>query len=154
MQLPQETRTIEGLEVTVTMFDVTRSAPLAAKLGKILAPALGALEFANIEAGMSPMAFMATIAPALQSAFEGLAASGDFNALATEILAGTYVVVGGKKIELGRPGAITMAFGSDLVAYTQTLWFAIETNFKRFTSAALAGFGVGQDATSPTAASA
>ena len=126
------------------MFDVTRSAPLAAKLGKVLAPALAELEYMRgIDTGSSKLEVMAALAPALKAGFEGLAAAGDFNLLAGEILAGTSVVADGSKIDLAKPGGITLAFGGDLVAYMTTLWFALEVNFKRFTSAALDGFGVG-----------
>lgn len=133
-QLPSETRTIGDVEVTITKFDVTRAAPLAAKLGKIMAPALAELQIVGfaLEGRTSVLDQLVGLAPMLHQVFESVALAGDFNALAGEILAGTSVVYDGKKYDLVKPGAVTLAFGDDLDAYTRTIAFALEFNFKGF----------------------
>lgn len=125
-------REIRGLRVFSTQLPARRAYKLLPKLGNILAPAFSKLEgvdLTNLEQDISKMA------PAFAELFAKLdeAESDD---LMESLLYSTSVVVEGKRLDLCNPHEIDVAFSGNLLAMMETLWFAVELNFRDFFSAA------------------
>lgn len=129
-----ETRTIGGLDVTSIQLPSTRAYALVRKVGKVVAPALGALR------GKTPGAIMgsdlADLAPALESLFDKLDDQ-SADSLMLEALACTSVTRQGDdgrliKYDLTTKAAIDLAFDGDLRSLLLTIKFALEVNFASF----------------------
>lgn len=125
--LRTETRTIGDLDVTTTQFSALRSLRLMTKLGSIVAPLLAKLDSIRLDTKLTD------IAPVVSEVFAHLSPD-EAIALVQEVLASTYVVKSGEKIELAGGAKIDLVFNGNLAGLLKTVVFAIEVNFKDFFS--------------------
>lgn len=131
-------RTIDGIEVTVTQFPVSRSLPLTATLMKVAGPAIGKLA-PMLGGGLDGLGKTNVdgLAPALVALADGLSEV-EIVKLLADILGGTLVVTtdeGGKlrKHDLsGGSAAIDRAFDGNLMTVFRVAAFALEVNFGSF----------------------
>lgn len=130
MGLKTETETIDGLEVSCTQFPAMRSLGLMTRLGNALAPMLAVLP-----AGTSLDSDATDVAPALGHALGALKPE-EAQALVRDVVAGTSVIVDGKRVELTDGARIGVVFDGRLGALLQVAWFAIRVNFADFIGAA------------------
>lgn len=132
MALKTETRDIDGLTVTSTQLPAMRSFALMARLGKVIAPALGMVEGVSLTSGIG------ALAPALAQLFAQLDGA-EAESLAREVLASTSVVVDGRRLELSRTEMINLAFEGRIKTMLATLKFALEVNYGDFFAGGLSG---------------
>lgn len=137
-----QTRTIDGLEVTVVQFAATRALPLLGQITAIVGPAIGALAPMLAGDGLAGLGKrrVEDLAPALAALGAGLDGGGMMR-LATGILAGTTVIAHGPngpmKYDLsGGPSAIDACFEGRLLSLFKVAAFALEHNFSGFFPAA------------------
>lgn len=130
-----ETRVINGLEVTTQQLPSMAGSRLRFKLGRLLAPSIGALRGRRIEDLMS--LDIAELAPALVALVQQLDAR-THDELLIEIFAGTYVVgkddKGKLRIELTSAQWIDQAFDGDVEAMWLAAKFALEVNVRNIAS--------------------
>ena len=133
-QLKCQTRNIDGLDVSVTEFGVFRQVALSARLGKLVAPAAGAID---LNAGLRG------------DALEGIAAllmhadPTELQALTRELFASTEIIdrtgPEPRKFQLISDAEIEDAFNGRLITMFRALAFVIETNFAAPFGGALRG---------------
>jgi len=127
MGMPRtESKTIGGLNVSVTQFMGRRALRLTARIIRTLGPAIVPLieargKFGDADAG--------SLLYALSNLSDDAA-----DELACAILAGTTVTGGESgKCDLSDPAKIDLAFGSDLLTMCKAMLFALEINYQNFT---------------------
>lgn len=126
--LKTDTRTIDDLEVHSSQLPALRAFALFARMGKVLAPALGKMQ------GLSMQADVSALGPALSELFSRLDGA-EAKELAKEILCATVVLVEGKRLTLSTDEAINMVFNGKLRTFIKTMAFALEVNFADFIAA-------------------
>lgn len=141
--IKSETREIEDLTVTTQQLPAMRAYSVFARLGKIIGPALAAVQ--GVSVSNLEELDVSEIAPAIGKALEGLA---EDEPLVLKLLASTFVVLDGKKIELTGDAQINRAFSGRFKALLLTLKFALEVNFSDFLDGKLAGLGESPEAES------
>ena len=132
------TRDIDGLDVTVTQFAVSRTLPLLATLMQVAGPAIGKLA-PMLGGGMAGLGKtqVDALAPALVALAGGLAEVQAAKLLA-DLLGGTIVVAtddNGKLVKhdlSGGTGAIDRAFDGRLMTVFKVAAFALEVNYGDF----------------------
>ena len=135
MSLKSRTEEIDGISITSTQFPAMKAYRLFARLGKLLAPSVGAI--ASAEDGQDTQS--------IGDALTGLFAQLDEKAaedLALQLLAASTVrlVREGKPdsiISLTSKDAIDAAFGGSLMAMLGAMKLAAEVNFADFIASAL-----------------
>ena len=137
--MPIETRSkrLGAYDVTVTQFSATRALTLAAKLGRLLGPAIGAIA-PLLAGGVDELGKrdVSDLSPALAAAFAAME-DGAVDALVAEVLAGTSVIVADAdgrsvKTDLTSRAMIDRAFGADLGGLLAAVGFALEVNYRDF----------------------
>lgn len=131
MGLREETRTIAGVPVTCVQFASRRSLRVAATVLKIGGPAVLAVamggQLSKLDIGD------------LTEALRGLEPSA-VEELAGVLLAGSWAVVDGKKVEFLRPENLDVAF-IGLGPLLQAMRFSLEVNFSDFFDGLSGGAG-------------
>jgi hypothetical protein len=125
MSLKQESREIDGIMITTTQLPPMRAFPLMAKLGKILAPALGAI------GDIDPESDVKELGPALASLF-GQLNEVDSTNLILEIFANTSAQSEGKLSPLNTDAMVNMVFAGKFVSMLNAMRFVLEVNFADF----------------------
>lgn len=134
MALKRETREINGLEVTSTQLPVLRQYKLMARLGRLLAPALGRIEGLD---KLSVTDDVSKLMPALSELFMKLDET-ELMSLARDLLAGTQVKVEDQLYSLADDKTINNVFAGNLKAMLGSMKFSVEVNFGDFFGDALA----------------
>ncbi len=127
----KETRSIDGLQVTVVQFEAVRGFSVGVKLGKALGPALFLLP------GVAPDADAGALIPMIGEVLERLD-NGAGERLMVELLAGTIVETDGKRFSLSGVPEINTAFEGNLRTMIKVCAFAAEVNFAGFFDGAFA----------------
>lgn len=131
MALKTERREIDGIALVSTQLPAMRSFRLLARLGRALAPAVGALR--GVTLGMDAT----VLAPAIAAIFEHLGPD-EAVTLALAALQSTVAIVDGKQVELTSETLLDIAFNGKPLALLGAVRFALEVNFADFFSAAAA----------------
>lgn len=126
-----EKKTIGDLEITVTQFPALKSFSLLARLGKVIAPALGKVQGLTLESDVS------ALGPALAELFSRLDEA-DASALVRDVLASSHAVYDGKLVPLDRAETIDLVFSGRMRLLLEVLRFALEVNYGDFFGGALA----------------
>lgn len=136
-----EEREFDGVQVLSTQLDVIRQSRLLGRLGKLLGDSLAQVVVAladvaavgGKDAAMAALSKknLADLAPAFTAAFERLDEA-EHDQLLLRILAGTEVVVDGKKSNLLALDKINRAFDGRLATLYKVVWFALEVNYAGF----------------------
>lgn len=131
MQAQTETREIDGLTVTSTPLPARRANRLLTRLGALIAPLgdliAGAQTGANSFADVDLQGLGAALGGAL-SQVQGDAA----DAMITQTLVATTVIVDGRRVDLSSGEAIDVVFQGRLGTMYKVLGFALEVNFRDF----------------------
>lgn len=117
-----QTVDIDGIEVTTTQFTFMRSSALMAKLGKVIAPAIGMLNSFDLESDIS------TLGPAIGALCSQLP-SHEVEPLFLEILAGTNVTIGNKMFTLDSKAKIDTAFSGQMLTGFKVIAHALKVNY-------------------------
>lgn len=136
-----EEREIDGLRVITTQLDFVRQSRLFARLGRLLGESMVdvVLVLASAAAKGGKAAAMDVLgkvdlrelAPALKAAFDKLSEE-EHDQLLLKILAGTEVIVDGRKSDLLSLDKLNRAFDGRLAAGWKAAWFALEVNYADF----------------------
>jgi hypothetical protein len=152
VSLKRETRSIDGLDFAVTQHGARRSLRLDARIMRQLGPGLAdVLTGERVDGGD-----LAAMARGLVPLFAHLT-DDDADALVSEILAFTSVVVDGCNLEMSKAAHFEQAFAGRRMTLWKVVGFALEVNYRDFFDAARAAIErlkvAGGDAASPTAPS-
>lgn len=134
----QESKTIEGLEVTVVKLEPVAAYMLLARVGPVLLPALLASKGVQLTGGIE------SLAPAAKAMLDGLTPEAA-KAIMLDVFQSTSVIVRSagepRRYDLcGGIGEINKAFAGKFKGMLAALWFAIGVQFADFFAASdLAG---------------
>lgn len=134
MGLRTESRTIDGIDVTVTQHPAIRGLKLGARLTRAIGPTLGYLR------GMSMQSDTAELGEALGDLFSRLEGD-ELTGLLRDVFAFSAATVDGKIVELTSDARIDMAFEGRVRTMIAAALFAIEVNFADFFGGASSGPG-------------
>ena len=124
--MEEQTRTIEGMDVTTSKLPAMRSFAIMPRVLKIIAPGVAAIQ--GGKDGLSDLD-LSELMPQLSESLNAIA--GDTR-LVYDLLASTYVVRDGKRIELNSEAKINAAFDGNLKGLLLTLKFSLEVTFNDF----------------------
>ncbi len=135
--LKTQSKTISGLEITVTQFPAIPAFALAHKLVSLLGSVWGKVPDGSGIAGIGA-AICASRDP------------DEMIALLKEVLACSTATCDGKQIPLNSAEGINAAFAGNMPAMLGAAQFAIEVNFSDFFGGALAGLSQAASAANPS----
>lgn len=135
MGLKTESREIDGFHVTTTQFGVFRQLDLLTTVGKMFSPVLSSVG-GSLLAGQKMEDLLGIDVGTAAAMFFDKLSPGDVPRLATEALAGTFVVVNGGRVELTTRERIEVVFGPNIMTLLKVVWFALQVNFADFIAAA------------------
>lgn len=130
MSLKTSTRSIDGMDVSVTQLPARKGLKLAGKLGRIIAPVLSHINGVSLDSDLT------ALAPALTALFSNLE-DRDYDTLLLEILCMTAVVTQGHRHELTSLEKIDFVFGGDMPKLVKVCAYALEVNFGDFIAGGL-----------------
>jgi len=138
MKLKSESTVIDGIELMTTQLPGLDSFELLARLGKLFAPAIGALApLLGGEGGMDKLlsSDVSTLGPALTLMFAQLG-GGEAQSLARAIFVSTTARDGGKLIPLNTEGNINLVFSGSVKTLISAMAFVVKVNYADFFDAA------------------
>lgn len=130
MSLKTSTRSIDGMDVSVTQLPARKGLKLAGKLGRVIAPVLSHIGNVKLDSDLT------ALAPALTALFSNLD-DRDYDVLLLEILCMTAVVTQGVRHELTSLEKIDFVFGGDMPKLVRVCAYALEVNFGDFIAGGL-----------------
>lgn len=130
--LKRETRAIDGLDFTVVQHGARRSLRLDARIMRQLGPGLADM----LTGARVSRDDLAAMVRGLVPLFGNLT-DDDADALVSEILAFTSVVVDGCNLEMSKPAHFEQAFSGRRMTLWKAVGFALEVNYRDFFDAAM-----------------
>mgnify|MGYP001578780323 CR=1 FL=1 len=130
MATKTDTKIFDGVQVTSVQLPAMLGYDLLNKVGEVFSPALAALKGVEVDTFESLITRLdvSALGPPLMALFGKLNAADKKN-LPPEILAGSYAMVEGVRVDLGSANGINIAFEGKLLALFQAMAMALKVNF-------------------------